>query len=161
MSKVVNGRIVLDKEESKNLLKDIFHPDEEALKKRDAFLEDTKNWIIQRLGNGRTIIDIPDLELPSFHASPSKSNTPNKYSTVYSEQNTSNIPLHTETPLTSTFLQHSNIDRLDIDLPSFSCVVVIIPLSENRTCFMQSDSLPTSFSQFKKAENSWLEVSLS
>lgn len=34
MSKVVNGRIILDKEESKEFLKDIFHPDVEALKKR-------------------------------------------------------------------------------------------------------------------------------
>ena len=33
MSKVVNGRIILDKEESKEFLKDIFHPDVEALKK--------------------------------------------------------------------------------------------------------------------------------
>lgn len=31
--KVVNGRIILDKEESKEFLKDIFHPDVEALKK--------------------------------------------------------------------------------------------------------------------------------
>ena len=66
MSKVVNGRIILDKEESKEFLKDIFHPDVEALKKRDAFIGDTKNWTVQRLGNGRIIIDIPDLELPSM-----------------------------------------------------------------------------------------------
>ena len=33
MSKVVNGRIILDKEESNGFLKDIFHPDVEALKK--------------------------------------------------------------------------------------------------------------------------------
>lgn len=33
MSKVVNGRIILDKEESKEFLKDIFQPDVEALKK--------------------------------------------------------------------------------------------------------------------------------
>lgn len=33
MSKVVNGRIILDKEESKEFLKDIFHPDVEVLKK--------------------------------------------------------------------------------------------------------------------------------
>lgn len=56
MSKVVNGRIILDKEESKEFLKDIFHPDVEALKKRDAFIGDTKNWTVQRLGNGRTRI---------------------------------------------------------------------------------------------------------
>ena len=66
MSKVVNGRIILDKEESEEFLKDIFHPDVEALKKRDAFIKGTKNWVIQRLGNGRTIIDIPDLELYSI-----------------------------------------------------------------------------------------------
>ena len=64
--KVVNGRIILDKEESNGFLKDIFHTDLESLKKRDAFIKGSQNWVIQRLGNGRTIIDIPDLELYSI-----------------------------------------------------------------------------------------------
>lgn len=65
MAKIANGRIILSEEESKRLWQDILHPDLEAIKKRDAFIEDTKNWTIQHLEDGRTIIDIPDLKLPT------------------------------------------------------------------------------------------------
>ena len=91
MSKVVNGRIILDKEESKEFLKDIFHPDVEALKKRDAFIKGTKNWTVQRLGNGRTIIDIPDLELPSISKTDISDNSFIEYSKQVSPDVIANI----------------------------------------------------------------------
>lgn len=65
MAKIVNGRIILSEEESKRLWQDILHPDLEAIKKRDAFIEDTKNWTITELGDGSEIITIPDLKLPT------------------------------------------------------------------------------------------------
>lgn len=89
--KVVNGRIILDKEESKEFLKDIFHPDVEALKKRDAFIKGTKNWVVQRLGNGRTIIDIPDLELPSISKTDISDNSFIEYSKQVSPDVIANI----------------------------------------------------------------------
>lgn len=91
MSKVVNGRIILDKEESKEFLKDIFQPDVEALKKRDAFIKGAQNWVIQRLGNGRTIIDIPDLELPSISKTDISDNSFIEYSKQVSPDVIANI----------------------------------------------------------------------
>lgn len=35
------------------------------IKKRDAFIEDTKNWTITELGDGSKIITITDLKLPT------------------------------------------------------------------------------------------------
>lgn len=64
MAKTVGGRIILDEEESKRLWQDILHPDLEAIKKRDAFLEGVKKWKITKLGNGSTILEIPDLKFP-------------------------------------------------------------------------------------------------
>lgn len=64
MAKTVNGTIVLDEEESRRLWQDILHPDLEAIKKRDAFLEGVKKWKITKLGNGSTILEIPDLKFP-------------------------------------------------------------------------------------------------
>ena len=104
MSKVVNGRIILDKEESKEFLKDIFHPDVEALKKRDAFIGDTKNWTVQRLGNGRTIIDIPDLELPSM----STVDISDNLFVEYSKQDSSDVTV--KISASDTFPQYDNIN---------------------------------------------------
>lgn len=64
MAKTVGGRIILDEEESKRLWQDILHPDLEAIKKGDAFLEGVKKWKITKLGNGSTILEIPDLKFP-------------------------------------------------------------------------------------------------
>lgn len=64
MAKTVGGRIILDEEESRRLWQDILHPDLEAIKKRDAFLEGVKKWKITKLGNGSTILEIPDLKFP-------------------------------------------------------------------------------------------------
>lgn len=65
MAKTVGGRIILDEEESRRLWQDILHPDLESIKKRDAFIEDTKNWTITELGDGSKIITITDLKLPT------------------------------------------------------------------------------------------------
>ena len=65
MAKTVGGRIILDEEESRRLWQDILHPDLESIKKRDAFIEDTKNWTIAELGDGSKIITITDLKLPT------------------------------------------------------------------------------------------------
>lgn len=64
MAKTVGGRIILDEEESRRLWQDVLHPDLEAIKKRDAFLEGVKKWKITKLGNGSTILEIPDLKFP-------------------------------------------------------------------------------------------------
>lgn len=64
MAKTVGGRIILDEEESRRLWQDILHPDLEAIKKRDALLEGVKKWKITKLGNGSTILEIPDLKFP-------------------------------------------------------------------------------------------------
>lgn len=64
MAKTVGGRIILDEEESKRLWQDILHPDLEAIKKRDAFLEGVKKWKVTKLGDGKTILEIPDLKFP-------------------------------------------------------------------------------------------------
>lgn len=148
MSKVVNGRIILDKEESKNLLKDIFHPDVEALKKRDAFIEGTKNWTIQRLGNGRTIIDIPDLKLPSPHTSPSRSDISNEFFVAYSEQSFSDISL--DLPVSPISSQYNNISFSNMTaLSTTYCVVFFSPILAKEASPV---SLPT-FPQFGKTEN--------
>lgn len=65
MAKTVGGRIILNEEESKRLWQDILHPDLEAIKKRDAFIEDTKNWCVTELEDGSEIITIPDLKIPT------------------------------------------------------------------------------------------------
>lgn len=65
MAKTVGGRIILDEEESRRLWQDILHPDLEAIKKRDAFLEGVKKWKITKLGDGSKIITITDLKLPT------------------------------------------------------------------------------------------------
>ena len=64
MAKTVGGRIILNEEESKRLWQDILHPDLEAIKKRDAFLEGVEKWKITELGNGSKILEIPDLKFP-------------------------------------------------------------------------------------------------
>jgi hypothetical protein len=39
MSEIINGTVVLNEVESRNFLHDFFHPDKDAIAKRDAFLE--------------------------------------------------------------------------------------------------------------------------
>lgn len=144
MSKVVNGRIILDKEESKNLLKDIFHPDVEALKKRDAFIEGTKNWTIQRLGNGRTIIDIPDLNLSPLNFAPSKSGRSDECFVSYSKQTSSNNSSIGEIPvnLPSPKAQYNNIARLTI---ISGYIVNNLFQLERHTKYTNSDFSPLGF----------------
>lgn len=78
MAKTVGGRIILDEEESRRLWHDILHPDLEAIKKRDAFLEGVKKWKITKLGNGSTILEIPDLNIPMLHNSSDKEGSDSK-----------------------------------------------------------------------------------
>lgn len=78
MAKTVDGRIILNAEESKRLWQDILHPDLEAIKKRDAFIEDTKNWTVIELEDGSTIIEIPDLNIPMLHNSSDKEGSDSK-----------------------------------------------------------------------------------
>lgn len=78
MAKTVDGRIILNAEESKRLWQDILHPDLEAIKKRDAFIEDTKNWTVIELEDGSSIIEIPDLNIPMLHNSSDKEGSDSK-----------------------------------------------------------------------------------
>lgn len=141
MSKVVNGRIILDKEESKEFLKDIFHPDVEALKKRDAFIGDTKNWTVQRLGNGRTIIDIPDLELPSM----STVDISDNLFVEYSKQDSSDVTV--KISASDTFPQYDNInsDHSKIEHTLIESIFILIPKLEYHTPFTNSNFSPLGF----------------
>lgn len=141
MSKVVNGRIILDKEESKEFLKDIFHPDVEALKKRDAFIKGTKNWVIQRLGNGRTIIDIPDLELPSISKTDISDNSFIEYSKQVSPDVIANISV------SDIFPQYNNInsDCSKIENSPIESVLILMPKSEYPARFTNSSFSPLRF----------------
>lgn len=78
MAKTVGGRIILDEEESKRLWQDILHPDLEAIKERDAFIEDTKNWTVIELEDGSSIIEISDLNIPMLHNSSDKEGSDSK-----------------------------------------------------------------------------------
>lgn len=135
MSKVVNGRIILDKEGSKEFLKDIFHPDVEALKKRDAFIGDTKNWTVQRLGNGRTIIDIPDLELPSM----STVDISDNLFVEYSKQDSSDVTV--KISASDTFPQYDNInsDCSKIENSPIESILILMPKSEYPAPFTNSN----------------------
>lgn len=141
MSKVVNGRIILDKEESENFLKDIFHPDVKALKKRNAFIEDTKNWTVQRLGNGRTIIDIPDLELPSM----SEVDISDNFFVEYSKQDSSDVTV--KISASATFPQYDNInsDHSKIEHSPIESIFILIPKLEYHTLFTNSNFSPLGF----------------
>lgn len=141
MSEVVKGRIILDREESENFLKDVFYPDVEALKKRDAFIGDTKNWTVQRLGNGRTIIDIPDLELPSM----STVDISDNLFVEYSKQDSSDVTV--KISASATFPQYDNInsDHSKIEHTLIESIFILIPKLEYHTPFTNSNFSPLGF----------------
>lgn len=148
MSKIKDGKIILNSIEARNFLHDIIHPDREAIKKRDAFLEDTKDWIVKELEDGTTILTIPNLDVPPLHASPSKSDISNENFVAYSEQSFSDISL--DLPVSPISSQYNNISFSNMTaLSTTYCVVFFSPILAKEASPV---SLPT-FPQFGKTEN--------
>lgn len=120
MSKIVNGRIILNQTEAKKFLQDIIHPDIEAIKKGEAFLKSTKTWTVKPLNNCSTVIRIPDLKL-----SPSKPislDGDNKKILSYSKQNSFDLSLNSPISTTPSQTQFFNISSQPL-----ACCVIITP----------------------------------
>ena len=144
MSKIKDGKIILNSIEARNFLHDIIHPDREAIKKRDAFLEDTKDWIVKELEDGTTILTIPNLDVPPLHASPSKSDISNENFVAYSKQTSSDISSVGQIPvdLSSPQAQYNNIACLAI---ISGYIVNNLFQLERHTKYTNSDFSPLGF----------------
>ena len=61
MSKIRNGWLILSKQERKNFEHQMFHPNTEVLKRRDAFFEKLNKMNITFNDDGSGSIDISDI----------------------------------------------------------------------------------------------------
>ena len=63
MAKQIGGTLYLNKEESVEFMRKMLHPDEEAMRRRDAFFKEIDKLVIKHLPDGSVEIDCPDIEL--------------------------------------------------------------------------------------------------
>lgn len=63
MAKQIGGTLYLNKEESVEFMRKMLHPDEEAMRRRDAFFKEIDKLSIKHLPDGSVEIDCPDIEL--------------------------------------------------------------------------------------------------
>lgn len=62
MAKELGGTLYLNKEETAAFLDNLLHPDEEAIKRRNAFLAECDKLIIEQK-DGSTVIHCPDITI--------------------------------------------------------------------------------------------------
>lgn len=63
MSKQIGGTLYLNKEESAALIRNLMHPDEEVMRRRNEFFKEIDKLVIKHLPDGSVEIDCPDIEL--------------------------------------------------------------------------------------------------
>lgn len=63
MAKEIGGTLYLNKEESIALIRNLMHPDEEVVRRRNEFFKEIDKLDIQHLPDGTVIINAPDITL--------------------------------------------------------------------------------------------------
>lgn len=66
MSRIEKNNIILTEEETRNLIHNLLHPNEEAIKKRDAFLKGAEHWKFEFINETTFTVDIPELDLSNI-----------------------------------------------------------------------------------------------
>lgn len=61
MAKEINGTLYLNAEESRTLIHNLLHPDEEVMRRRDAFFRECDKLEIE-YNDGCVIVNCPDLD---------------------------------------------------------------------------------------------------
>lgn len=141
MGKIINGKITLNTAETNSFLSDIIHPDIEALKKRDVFLESTKNWTIKHHSNGSTTLDIPDLKLPELSSlfSSTVKNMQDNYVPYLEKKVFKTFSTNFKELFYLTTSKHTNKYYSEIESSSVNCVVFYLPVLNSSTKFKNSD----------------------
>ena len=67
ISELRNGNLILSKEASKKLIKNLMHPDQEAWEKKERFLEAFKESTTDIGSDGTITWDIPSLNIPKIN----------------------------------------------------------------------------------------------
>ena len=63
MAKQIGGTLYLNKEESVEFMRNMLYPNEEAMRRRDAFFKEIDKLDIQHLPDGSVVIDCPDITI--------------------------------------------------------------------------------------------------
>lgn len=64
MSELVNGHIRLNEEETKRFLHMYYHPNKDAIRKRDAFISSSTEKVTRDEDGMVSSVEIPDIEFP-------------------------------------------------------------------------------------------------
>lgn len=64
MSELRNGNLILSKEASKNLIKNLIHPNQRAWEKKEKFLDNFKDATMEMVEDGTIVWNIPSLNIP-------------------------------------------------------------------------------------------------
>ena len=64
MSELRNGNLILSKEASKNLIKNLIHPNQRAWEKKEKFLDNFKDATMEMVEDGTIVRNIPSLNIP-------------------------------------------------------------------------------------------------
>lgn len=140
MGKIINGKITLNTAETKSFFSDIIHPDIEALKKRDVFLESTKSWTIKHHSNGSTILEIPDLKLPELSSlSLTAKNMQDNYVPYLEKKVFKTFSTHVKELSDLITSKYTDKHYSEIESSSVNCVVFCLPVLNSSTKFKNSD----------------------